>query len=137
VSSYSARSSGRCLRTSYAASGLSCEDSGAGRILAIYRQYLGALVNTRALQAFLQQETHAALQILTSSDGYVQPRTVRNLHELLREEQEAGTFVPQTDVLSLAYAIVRLTEGFLYHDGIVATEPQVERAARIVALLLD
>ena len=113
------------------------EDSGAGRILAVYRQYVGALVNARPLQVFLQQETHAALQILTSSEGYVQPRTVRSVHELLREEQEAGTFVPQTDLLSLAYAIVRLTEGFLYHDAIVATEPQVERAARIVALLLD
>ena len=113
------------------------EDSGAGRILAVYRQYVGALVNARPLQVFLQQETHAALQILTSTEGYVQPRTVRSVHELLREEQEAGTFVPQTDLLSLAYAIVRLTEGFLYHDAIVATEPQVERAARIVALLLD
>jgi diguanylate cyclase (GGDEF)-like protein len=113
------------------------EDSGAGRILAIYHQYVGALVNSRPLQVFLQQETHTALQILTSSEGYVQPRMVRMLHELLREEQEAGTFVPQTDLLNLAYAIVRLTEGFLYQDAVVATEPQVERAARIVALLLD
>jgi diguanylate cyclase (GGDEF)-like protein len=113
------------------------EDSGAGRILAIYHQYVGALVNSRPLQVFLQQETHAALQILTSSEGYVQPRMVRMLHELLREEQEAGTLVPQTDLLNLAYAIVRLTEGFLYQDAVVATEPQVERAVRIVALLLD
>jgi diguanylate cyclase (GGDEF)-like protein len=113
------------------------QHDGATRILAVYRQYLGSLVNARALQTFVQQETHVALRILTSSTGHVQPSAVRGVHELLREEQEAGSFVPHTDLLSLAYAIVRLTEGFLYHDTIVASEPQVERAARVVALLLD
>jgi hypothetical protein len=32
---------------------------------------------------------------------------------------------------------VRVTEGFIYNDAIVAIEPEVERAASIVALLLD
>jgi len=62
---------------------------------------------------------------------------VQLVQELLRKEQEARPFVTQTDLLSLAYAIVRLTEGFIYDDMIVTSEPQVERAARIVALLLD
>ena len=113
------------------------EDSGAGRVLAIYRQFVGALVGARALQSFLRNETHVALEVLTSSHGYVQPRMVQLVNELLRKEQEAQPFVTQTDLLSLAYAIVRLTEGFIYDDMIVTSEPQVERAARIVALLLD
>jgi diguanylate cyclase (GGDEF)-like protein len=111
-------------------------DSGARRILAIYRQYLGALVRSAPLQIFMQHETHAALQILTSGEGYLQPRTVQAVHELIREEQDAGAFTPQTDSLTLSYAIVRLTEGFLYNDTVVATELQVERATRIVELLL-
>src|SRR5438477_385378 len=43
----------------------------------------------------------------------------------------------------LAYAVVRVTEGFIYNDAIiggaavVTVEPEVERAAQIVALLLD
>jgi len=32
---------------------------------------------------------------------------------------------------------VRMTEGFIYHDAVVGTEPDVERAASIVALLLE
>ncbi len=40
------------------------------------------------------------------------------------------------DVDSLAYAIVRMTEGFIYHDTVVGAEPDVDRAASIVALLL-
>jgi len=111
--------------------------SGVARILAIYRQFVGALVNARALQVFLQQETHTALQVLTSSNGYVQPLCVRRVHDLLAEEQEAGSFTPHADLRSLAYAIVRLTEGFLYNDAVLATEPQIERAGRVLALLLD
>ena len=67
----------------------------------------------------------------------MQPRTVARLAELYREEQEAGAFKPRVDVLSLAYAVVRVTEGFIYNDAIVAIEPEVERAASIVALLLE
>jgi hypothetical protein len=30
-----------------------------------------------------------------------------------------------------------VTEGFIYHDAIATIEPKLERAARIVALLLE
>jgi AcrR family transcriptional regulator len=113
------------------------EHTGADRLLAIFRQYLGVLVQARPLHVFLQQETHAALRILTSREGGVHPRTVLALAELLREEQEAGAFAPKSDLDSLAYAVVRVTEGFIYNDAIVAIEPEVERAAGIVALLLE
>jgi AcrR family transcriptional regulator len=113
------------------------EHTGGERLLAIFRQYLGVLVQARPLHVFLQQETHAALRILTSREGGVHPRTVRALAELLRDEQEAGAFAPKSDLNSLAYAVVRVTEGFIYNDAIVAIEPEVERAAGIVALLLE
>jgi AcrR family transcriptional regulator len=112
------------------------EHSGTGRLLAIFRQHAGELVRARPLHVFLQQETHAALRILTSRDGGVQARTVWKLAQLYQEEQRAGGFEPRADVASLAYAVVRVTEGFIYNDAIVAIEPQVERAAAIVALLL-
>jgi AcrR family transcriptional regulator len=113
------------------------EHTGAERLLAIFRQYLGVLVQARPLHVFLQQETHAALRILTSREAGVHPRTVLALAELLREEQDAGAFAPKSDLNSLAYAVVRVTEGFIYNDAIVAVEPEVERAAGIVALLLE
>jgi AcrR family transcriptional regulator len=111
--------------------------TGAERLLAIFRQHVGALVRARPLHVFLQQETNAALRILTSREGGVQPRTVSALAALYREEAEAGSFSPRADIDSLAYAVVRVTEGFIYNDAIAAIEPQVERAASIVALLLD
>lgn len=70
-------------------------------------------------------------------------RTVDKLAALYREEQESGAFTPRTDVGTLAYAVVRVTEGFIYSDVIVGgaqvitVEPEIERAVRIVGLLLE
>lgn len=112
------------------------EHTGAERVLAIFRQHVREIVGARPLQVFLQQETHYALRLLTSESGAVQPRTVRDLAGLLDEEHQAGALKLRADVDSLAYAIVRMTEGFIYHDAVVGTEPDVARAAEIVALLL-
>ena len=110
---------------------------GPERLLAIYRQHVGALVEAEPLHAFLRQETQVALRVLTSPRGSVQRRTVRRLAELYREEQEVGTFHPRVDPDLLAYAVVRLTESFIYNDALATVEPAVDRAAEIVAVLLD
>jgi AcrR family transcriptional regulator len=109
---------------------------GAERVLAVFYQHTTQIVSARPLQIFLQQETHAALRLLTSDAGSVQPRTVGDLAQLLREEQRAGAMRLRADADTLAYAIVRMTEGFIYHDTVMGTEPDVERAASIFALLL-
>jgi AcrR family transcriptional regulator len=111
--------------------------SGAPRLLAVFRQHVEALVQARPLQVFLQQETHAALRILTGRGGSVQRRTVARLADLYREEQRNGSFEPRADPDTLAYAVVRITEGFIYNDAILAVEPAVDDAAAIVALLLS
>jgi AcrR family transcriptional regulator len=119
------------------------EHTGPERLLAIFRQHVGALVAAQPLHTFLRQETHAALRILTARDGGVQRRTVDSLAQLYREEVEAGSFEPRAEVRDLAYAVVRVTEGLIYNDAIVAgasivtVEPEVEQAAQIVALLLQ
>ena len=112
------------------------EHLGVERLLAIFRQHVGALIAAEPLHVFLQHETQPALRILTSPDGGVQPRTVARLAELYREEQQAGAFQPRIEPTALAYAVVRVTEGFIYNDAITTTEPELERAERIVALLL-
>ncbi len=110
--------------------------SGAERLIASFRAHVEALVNAKPLAMFLQQETQAALRILTSRNSSVQIRTVARLADAYREEQRAGAFTPPTDVDTLAYAVVKVTEAFIYNDAIVAVEPEVDRAAAIVALML-
>jgi len=113
------------------------EHTGQTRILAVFREHVGAIVASRALRTFLRQETHVALRILTSSAGSVQPRVIESFVGLLAEEVSAGSFVAKTDLYTLAYAVVRVTEGFIYNDAIADLRPEVERAARVVELLLD
>jgi AcrR family transcriptional regulator len=114
----------------------SADRRGANRILKVCRDFVTPTVRFPALQAFLRNETHAALRILTTRGGY-QTRLVEAVERLLREEQERGHFVPRADPTILAYAIVRVIEGFTYNDGIAAIDPQIDEAMEIVRLLLE
>jgi diguanylate cyclase (GGDEF)-like protein len=106
-------------------------------LVAVYCDFMKLLVNSRPLQVLLQREPRTALRILTSNCGHVQPSIIAALERLLERERQEGALRAKTDDLhSLAYAVVRMSEGFLYNDAILATEPQVERAAQVVGLLL-
>lgn len=113
------------------------ELAGSERLLAVFRHHVTAIVSSRPLQTFVRRETHTALRILTARHGSVNARTVARLAELYRAEQAAGRFTPRADVDTLAFAVVCLTESFIYNDARAAVEPEVERAAAVVALLLE
>jgi AcrR family transcriptional regulator len=110
--------------------------AGPERLIAVFRLHVGALVSAKPLQMFLQQETQLALRILTARNSSVQLRTIDRVAALYRAEQLAGRFRPPVDIDTLAYAVVKVTEAFIYNDAIVAVEPEVDRAAAIVGLLL-
>ena len=110
--------------------------SGAERLLAVFRHHVAAIVSSAPLQTFVRRETQTALRILTSRHGSVNTRTIDRLAALYRSEQEAGHFAPRADIDTLAFAVVCLTESFIYNDARAAVEPEVDRAAAVVALLL-
>jgi AcrR family transcriptional regulator len=109
---------------------------GADRLLAVFRRHVGAIVTSQPLQSFVRQETQTALRVLTGREGPVHPRTVRRLADFYRAEQAARRFAPPADVDTLAFAVVSLAERFIYNDAGAAVEPEVDRAAEVVALLL-
>jgi AcrR family transcriptional regulator len=87
-----------------------------------------------ALRSFLELERDA-LRILTSSGGPVQPRMVGRVRGFIEEEMARG-FRPAVDPATLAYAIVRLAEAFLYNDATAALRGDVDRLREIEAALL-
>jgi AcrR family transcriptional regulator len=109
---------------------------GASRLLETLRRYLETIVASEALHALLRNETYAALRLLTAR-GPFQDRLVAKVRSLLDEEAARGTFVPRGDTGLLAYAIVRLIEGFVYNDVIVQRETGVDEALAVIGLLLD
>ncbi len=109
---------------------------GVSRLVEALRRYLVTIVESRALQEFLRNETYVALRLLTAQ-GPFQDRLVAEVRRLLEEEAARGTFAPRADTGLLAYAVVRTIEGFVYNDTVVRNEPEVERAVRVIRLLLE
>lgn len=109
---------------------------GPERLLAVFRRHVTAAVTSPPLQAFLRQETQVALRILTARHGSVNPRTVLRVAAFYRAEAAAGRFDPPADLDTLAFAVVCLAQSFIYNDGSASIEPEVDRAAAVVALLL-
>jgi AcrR family transcriptional regulator len=95
-----------------------------------------ALAAATALRSLFEQEREAATRIVTSSAGIVHPRMVAAIEELVREEAERDGWKPSSDPETLAYAIVRLAEGFLYSDVGVGIRGEVERLRDVEAALL-
>jgi AcrR family transcriptional regulator len=110
--------------------------TGADRILSTFDHLNRALAESPTLRSFLEAERKAALRIITSSDGIVQPRMVAMIREVIEDELDAGTYEPPVDPDTLAYAIVRLAEAFIFNDAIGDIRGDVDRLREVEAALL-
>jgi AcrR family transcriptional regulator len=91
---------------------------------------------TPGMRFLLAQEQERALRILTSSAGLVQPRVVAAIERMIDAEVCAGGYAPSIAPDTLAYAIVRLGEAFIYNDAIGGIRGDTERLREIEAALL-
>ena len=94
-----------------------------------------ALAAAPALRSFLELERDA-LRMLTSSGGVIHRRAVAKIEGFIEDEVRAGAYDPPVDPSTLAYAIVRLAEAFLFNDATAAMRGDVERLREIEAALL-
>jgi AcrR family transcriptional regulator len=109
---------------------------GAVGLLAVFDHVNRRLARATALRRLLEQERSAALRLLTSSTGIVQPRAVAAVEALIAAEVNAGRYAPPAEPATLAYAIVRLAEAFLYNDAAVGIRGDHERLREVEAALL-
>jgi AcrR family transcriptional regulator len=94
-----------------------------------------ALAEAPALRSFLAVERDA-LRILTSSGGVVHSRAVATIRAFIEAEVRQGTYEPPVEAGTLAYAIVRLAEAFLFNDATAGLRGDVDRLREIEAALL-
>jgi AcrR family transcriptional regulator len=94
-----------------------------------------SLADAPALRQFVENERDAALRIITSGAGKVQPWIVEAVTELIRQEVRAGTYRPAIEPATLGYAIVRLGEAFLYNDAVAGMRGDVERLRGVQAAM--
>jgi AcrR family transcriptional regulator len=109
---------------------------GGRMLLDTFDRFNRALADAPALRRFMEQERETALRIITSGDGPVQPRIVAAIEELVDKEARAGSYDPPVEPSTLAYAIVRLAEAFLFNEVAAGICGDVDRLRDVEAALL-
>jgi AcrR family transcriptional regulator len=109
---------------------------GGQALLATFDAVNRLIASNVPLHSYIEQEGQSALGVLTRSDGIVQPRVVAAIRGVIEDEVSAGRFKPPTSSATLAYAVVRLGEAFLYSDSPAALSGDVERLREVEAALL-
>lgn len=109
---------------------------GAPALLETFDRINRGLVRASGLRRYVEQEREAALRTLTSSAGRVQPAAVGAIAAMIEAEAAAGAYDPPTDATTLAYAIVRLAEAFIYNDALAGIRGDVEDLRKVEAALL-
>src|ERR1700722_1749383 len=109
---------------------------GAKGLLEVFDRVNRQLAESVAPRRFVEQERAGALRLLTASDGGVQPRSVAAISEMIANEIAAGRYEAPADAQTLAYAIVRLAEAFLYNDAAFGIRGDHERLRAVEPALL-
>lgn len=110
---------------------------GQERIVTLMRIYLGELLEFEPLRRFIQTETPLAFRLLTTRGGLPQGDIVEMLAEVLAHERDVNGMILRTDAETLAFAIVRISEGFIYVDPVADIEPDIDAAIEIASLLVE
>jgi AcrR family transcriptional regulator len=95
-----------------------------------------SLADAPALSTFVENERDAALRVITSGAAFLQPHMVARIAGLIDDEVEEGRYEPPVESETLAYAIVKLAEAFLFNDAAAGMRGDVDRLREVEAALL-
>ncbi|WP_405135332.1 QsdR family transcriptional regulator [Nocardia sp. NBC_01388] len=112
-----------------------CRSSGGRRLNDVLDHTIHWLVEDDSLRTYFDNESTAALRLITRSDGVVHQAAVAIVEQLIEQAQEQG-YRPPIERNTLAYALVRLWEAFLYNDAVAGFRGDVERLQQVQAALL-
>ena len=98
--------------------------AGTERLVAVIGGVLRAIATDGPLRAFLESDPETALRLLTGTRSTVHQGMATALEKLIDLERGRGSFEASLDTPTLAYAIVRISEGFLYADPIADRVPR-------------
>jgi AcrR family transcriptional regulator len=110
--------------------------TGLDRIQSVCVDFLASFAGNPGVNAFLQHERGAGLELLTRVSGGFRPRVVAWIVDLIDEEIAAGRYRAPADSALLADGIVTIGERFLHHGGDPDVTPDPQTAGRMIAVLL-
>lgn len=110
--------------------------SGASRIAAVVGGVLRGIEADRPLRVFIESDPDTAVRILTGSRSATATGLTAALERLIDLERSRGCFDAELDTSALAYAIMRISEGFLYGGVLANPAPDSRRAVTVIRELL-
>jgi AcrR family transcriptional regulator len=110
--------------------------SGAAWVLAIYRRFGDLIIEFEPLRRFVKSEPECALRVMTSKASPQQRRVVDTFRDILVEAQERKGLQLRLDPETLAFAMVRIGESFLWTNLITGEAPDLTKAHEVARMLL-
>ena len=110
--------------------------TGTDRLIAVIGGVLRAIGADHPVRMFLESEPETALRVLTGSRSTVHQGMAAALENLIDLERGRGAFDASLDTPTLAYAIIRVADGFLYSGVIADRAPGIGRAVIVIEALL-
>jgi AcrR family transcriptional regulator len=110
--------------------------TGTDRLTAVIGGVLRAIGADRPVRMFLESEPETALRVLTGSRSTVHQGMAAALENLIDLERGRGAFDASLDTSTLAFAIIRVADGFLYSGVIADRAPGIGRAVIVIEALL-
>src|SRR5262249_42228861 len=109
---------------------------GAARVVDVMARGMRYIAASKAYRTFIERDPEQALRIVASKQAPVQQRTIALHQTLLEEEVRRGALRLPVDAHTMAYALVRVVESFLYADAIAGETPDIDKAVEILKLML-
>jgi AcrR family transcriptional regulator len=109
---------------------------GAAWVLAVYRRFGDLIVGLEPLRHFVKSEPECALRVMTSKASPLQRRVVDTFRDVLVEAQKTRGLKLRLDPETLAFAMVRIAESFLWTDLITGGTPDLAKAQEVTKVLL-
>ena len=101
-------------------------------------RHINAMVaGSAGLRRLLDDEPALTLRVITDPRGRIQRGIVAFNEMLLRRDMAEFGLVPVIEPGALAYALLRLSESFLYADVLAARKPDVETANRLQQAIIE
>jgi AcrR family transcriptional regulator len=110
---------------------------GAAWVLAVYRRFGDLIIGLEPLRHFVKSEPECALRVMTSKASPLQRRVVDTFRDVLVEAQKTKGLKLRLDPETLAFAMVRIAESFLWTDLITGGTPDLAKAQEVTKVLLD
>ncbi|MBB4775144.1 QsdR family transcriptional regulator [Actinomadura livida] len=109
--------------------------SGTDRILMLLDRFMHAVVEAEPLKAFTEREPRLFIRLATMP-GTIEDRSTELLTREMQAEIDRGAMRVPLPTRTLAQAIVRVADSFMYAHYLGGNRPQIDQALEVVELLL-